>query len=173
MGVGWRFPKSGRTPPATLQTLCFVRRNAQILLLFRRFPPNEGRWNCPGGKVGAWESPTEACIREVFEETGLRILDPELRALITVPAGHISKGATHLFVYEANEFVGELVESREGMLTWFSTKYLMEDTEVVPDIPVLYRELIGAPRTITARLDWSEAETPWPRLLPDRPVVHF
>ena len=33
----------------------------------------EGKWNAPGGKLENEEDPLEGVIREVFEETGLRV----------------------------------------------------------------------------------------------------
>ncbi len=44
-----------------------------------------GRWNLPGGGIDPHESPEEAVLREVFEETGQRVQDI---ALLTVLSGH-------------------------------------------------------------------------------------
>ncbi|MCR5685118.1 MAG: NUDIX domain-containing protein [Lachnospiraceae bacterium] len=35
--------------------------------------PNEGKWLGIGGKVEVWETPHEANLREVMEETGIRL----------------------------------------------------------------------------------------------------
>ncbi len=44
-----------------------------------------GRWNLPGGGIDPEESPEQALVREVFEETGQRVRDI---ALLTVLSGH-------------------------------------------------------------------------------------
>lgn len=38
-------------------------------------------WTLPGGSVDAWESPSEACRREVWEEVGIRLRSVRLLAV--------------------------------------------------------------------------------------------
>src|ERR1700686_678684 len=53
----------------------------EVLLIRRGKPPREGSWSIPGGKVEWGESLTDALIREVLEETGIRV---EILGLIEV-----------------------------------------------------------------------------------------
>src|SRR5687768_8972457 len=48
-----------------------VRNEAGEVLLQRR--REDGRWGLPGGSVEPGEAPAQALVREVFEETGLRV----------------------------------------------------------------------------------------------------
>jgi len=52
---------------------CVTEHDGKILLL--KYPEtkkeNPGKWGSPAGKIDSGETPTEAVIREVFEETGL------------------------------------------------------------------------------------------------------
>ena len=60
-------------------TQCYIRRNDEILLLYRNKKPddpNEGKWLGIGGKVEQGETPEQANIREVYEETGIK-LEPD------------------------------------------------------------------------------------------------
>jgi len=45
----------------------------------------KGKWNGLGGKMETGETPEECVVREVREESGLRIKDPNLRAIMTFP----------------------------------------------------------------------------------------
>lgn len=45
-------------------------KEGRVLLTRRR---DNGQWCLPSGGMDAGESPSETCIREVFEETGLRV----------------------------------------------------------------------------------------------------
>lgn len=45
----------------------------RVLLVQRGRPPAEGLWTVPGGRVELGETLTQACAREVAEETGLTV----------------------------------------------------------------------------------------------------
>ena len=48
-------------------------RGDRVLLIRRRAEPNRDRWSFPGGAVDLGESVRHAVVREVREETGLRV----------------------------------------------------------------------------------------------------
>jgi len=50
----------------------------KILLVRRAFEPGAGKWSVPGGLVELGEKLSEACEREVEEETGLKVQVLEL-----------------------------------------------------------------------------------------------
>lgn len=52
--------------------------NGKILLEKRKGEPGKGKWSIPGGLVELGETAEEAVVREVKEETGLDVADPEL-----------------------------------------------------------------------------------------------
>jgi mutator protein MutT len=52
--------------------------NGKILLEKRKSEPGRGKWSVPGGLVELGESTEQAVIREVKEETGLDVENPEL-----------------------------------------------------------------------------------------------
>lgn len=78
----------------------------------------------PGGKVEENESLTDSVIREAKEETNLDIKNPRLVGLITwIVEGRRDMG----FIYETEEFSGELIEeNREGKLFWTSFEKMKE-----------------------------------------------
>lgn len=52
-----------------------IVQNGQLLLcrLSNKVPKWEGYWTLPGGGLNFGESPEDAVIREIFEETGLQV----------------------------------------------------------------------------------------------------
>lgn len=64
-------------------TLCFVKKGEQILMINRNKPPFMGMWNALGGHVEENESPREAAIREIKEESGIITKEAELYSIST------------------------------------------------------------------------------------------
>ncbi len=50
-----------------------VRDDGALLLVRRKDPPDAGRWTLPGGHVEPGESPHQAVVREVMEETAVPV----------------------------------------------------------------------------------------------------
>ena len=77
---------------------------------------HEGKWNGLGGKFEVGETPEECVAREVLEESGLSIQHPKLCGLLMFPK--FKGNDWYVFVFTANEFSGELIDSPEGRLEW-------------------------------------------------------
>jgi 8-oxo-dGTP diphosphatase len=111
-----------------LATLCYVRKDGKTLMVHRNKKPNDmhmGKWNGLGGKLEPGESPEACCIREMYEETGLRVQNPIFKGMITFPAfDTIDDWYTFLFVI--HDFEGELIDSPEGRLEWVDDEHLLE-----------------------------------------------
>ncbi len=115
-----------------LATLCYLREGdgerGRTLMLHRIKKANDmhaGKWNGLGGKVEGGESPEECAMREVWEESGLRMIDPVLRGVITFP--HFSKGEDwYTYIFVAYHYTGELIDSNEGVLAWVDNDKLFE-----------------------------------------------
>lgn len=107
-------------PMAVLATLCYLRSGGRTLMLHRDKKPGDvhkGKWNGLGGKLEAGESPDECVRREFKEESGLTLLDPRLRGVLTFP-DFASGQDWVVFVYTAARFEGALIDSAEGTLEW-------------------------------------------------------
>jgi 8-oxo-dGTP diphosphatase len=78
---------------------------------------HEGKWNGLGGKMNLGETPEECVIREVKEESGLDLMRPSLRGILTFPAFQDEED-WYVYVFIATEFSGTLVDSNEGKLQW-------------------------------------------------------
>jgi 8-oxo-dGTP diphosphatase len=111
-----------------LATLCYVKSHGQTLMLHRVKKQNDmhaGKWNGLGGKLEAGETPEACVIREVREESGLTIIDPVLRGLLTFPAFAHDED-WYAFVFVARKFSGQLIDSAEGRLEWIDDERLLD-----------------------------------------------
>lgn len=63
-------------------TLCFIRNQDKFLMLHRNKHPNKGKWNGVGGKIEQGETPSQACLREVKEETGILLTSVTFRGIV-------------------------------------------------------------------------------------------
>jgi 8-oxo-dGTP diphosphatase len=113
-----------------LATLCYVRdkENNTTLMLHRVKKENDvhkDKWNGLGGKFELGESPEECVIREIYEESGLKITSPKMKGFITFP---LFDGVDdwYVFLFVAEEFTGNLIDSAEGRLKWIPTDKLLE-----------------------------------------------
>ncbi len=59
-----------------------VKLGDKVLLVKRAHAPNMGLWAIPGGKVEHGESLTHAVVRELEEETGLKVKVGELLCVV-------------------------------------------------------------------------------------------
>ncbi len=111
-----------------LATLCYIKKDGKTLMLYRNKKENdyhEGKWNGIGGKFELSETPEECAIREIKEETGLDVKDPELKGMITFPLFD-GKDDWYVFLFIVKNFSGELIDSPEGKLEWIPDEKITE-----------------------------------------------
>ena len=113
-----------------LATLCYVidKKNNFTLMIYRNKKQNdyhEGKWNGLGGKFEPGESPEECAIREIEEESGLKVASLRMKGFITFPLFD-GKDDWYVFLLTADEFAGELIDSPEGRLEWIPNEKLTE-----------------------------------------------
>ncbi len=75
----------------------------RLLMVQRANPPAQGQWSIPGGRVEPGESAVDAIVREVREETNLRV-----RVLREV--GKVTRDAPAGGRYVIRDFLAEVVE---------------------------------------------------------------
>ena len=107
-----------------LTTLCYIEKDEKYLMLHRVKKENDcnkDKWIGVGGKFEEGESPEDCLLREVYEETGLKLTNYQFRGIVTFVSDEWEGEYMHLFT--ASEYEGELPENamrdcEEGELVW-------------------------------------------------------
>lgn len=81
--------------------IAVVRYRGGIVLVRRKFPPRPGCWCMPGGFIEPGETPEQACLREVEEETSLKVRI--VRFVGAVPCESVNE---LIFVFETEAVEG-------------------------------------------------------------------
>lgn len=119
-------------------TICFIKRGNQILLLNREKSSWMGSWNGVGGKFEKGESPTECILREVFEETGIKLKSLKYKGIVTWKTEENSIGGMYAFIAELpDDFKYETpIKMREGILDWKNIDWILnpENTGVASNM---------------------------------------
>ena len=100
-------------------TLCYIEQDGQYLMLHRNKKENDinhDKWIGIGGKFEEKESPEDCVIREALEETGLTLIRPRYRGIVTFVSDFCETEWMHLFT--ATQFSGKLRVCEEGTLEW-------------------------------------------------------
>jgi len=106
-------------------TLCYIENDGKYLLIRRTKKKNDGSYHKymgVGGHFEENESPYDCVIREAKEETGLNLLCPKYRAIVTFCSDKYESEQMHLFT--CTEFEGTLGNCDEGELVWVSKSEL-------------------------------------------------
>ncbi|MBN2479120.1 MAG: NUDIX hydrolase, partial [Parachlamydiales bacterium] len=105
--------------------ICYLVHNDQFLLLRRNFDKFKGgTWTAPGGKKESFETTDMAVIREVFEETKIKI---QLENLIFVNKCYITHDDFHFTMHIFKTFLKEkpniiLHEEENDKYIWTTVK---------------------------------------------------
>lgn len=120
-----------------------VERDGRILMLkrpdaCRSFP---GRWSLVSGRVEPGESPEQAAPREILEETGIRVGEPDA----VLPVRHVREGSVlwevHPFLYRMPE--GEPVLNGENVAFEWAYPSDVPDMGTVDGVPGIVSDAIG------------------------------
>lgn len=125
-------------------TLCYIEKDGKYLMLHRIKKENDlnrDKWIGIGGKFEDKESPEDCVIREALEETGLHLIRPQYRGVVTFVSDKYQTEWMHLFT--ATEFYGEIKTCDEGVLEWI-------DKETLYSLPMwegdkIFLDLINKP----------------------------
>ena len=108
-------------------TLCYIYGPDGVLMMHRTKKENDinkDKYIGVGGHIEQGESPEECVLREVLEETGLRMTSFRLRGIITFVIDDIDEVT---FLYTCDAYEGKLPDScEEGELVWIRSEKILE-----------------------------------------------
>lgn len=125
---------------------CVIFSNDKVLLIRRAKPPFLGRWAPPGGYINHKESVDDAAIREVYEETGIR-LNPN--HLIPYSVASIRDINQIYIIFRIHlEHMPDTTASEEVMnIAWFAEKELPVDEFWLPAHMPSFRSIFTSMKT--------------------------
>jgi 8-oxo-dGTP diphosphatase len=113
--------------------------DGRVLAARRTTPPEAaGRWEFPGGKVEAGETPEVALVREVVEELGCTV-----QVVAWLP-GEVTIGTRHTLTVAVVRIVeGEPVPHEHDAIRWLGPDELGDVDWLEPDRPFLAHLVLG------------------------------
>ncbi len=120
-------------------------KNNQILLIQRIRGDYVGLWGLPGGKVERDEHFSEAAIREVFEESGIK---SDFKSYLGLVSEHLVENdqiIQHFLIHicELKPKTTEILTSQEGKLAWFNLDNLQEiKDKIIPSDFLIIEKIV-------------------------------
>jgi 8-oxo-dGTP pyrophosphatase MutT (NUDIX family) len=113
----------------------------EVVLIERRNEPHAGKLNLPGGKIHEGETPEQAAVRELQEETGLKASLADTRLLGSIEG---TFGIVHVCYcpYRSTPALGPSQEARtlapdEGQVLTMSVSEALSDPLLIPNLRVI------------------------------------
>ncbi len=102
-------------------TLAMFVKYGKILLGMKKRGFGAGKWNGYGGKLNDGESPEQAVVREIQEESGIIVPEQNLIKLGCINFYFDDKPEFNqrVIIYRVDSFEGEPIETEEMKPEWF------------------------------------------------------
>ena len=120
---------------------CFLVKDSKVVVIkYKSGNIKEGYYDIPGGKIEKGETPEEAAIREMKEETGIKVkkLKSKGKMIIEYP-----KRIFNLTIFFSDECEGELQEFEENTSEWIDIEELLKKEKRLSNIMILDKDYIN------------------------------
>lgn len=143
MSYTYKYPR----PAVTADVVAITNEEEpKVLLIQRGYEPYKGCWAFPGGFMEMNETIEECAIRELEEETGLR-LDNMVQVGTYSKVDRDPRGRTITIAYLAivDEPLSVIAQDDAAMVEWFSIKNLptlaFDHNEIMTDAISMYNKI--------------------------------
>lgn len=102
-----------------MTNLCIIHRHPKVLLGMKKRGFGAGRWNGFGGKIMEGETISSSLTREVKEEAGIEIENPEKVGILEFEFAKNGE-VIEVHIFKTDKFSGEPTETEEMKPAWFS-----------------------------------------------------
>lgn len=107
-------------PKTNLTTLCYIENEDSYLMMHRvkkEYDINKDKWIGVGGHFEKDETPQECLLREVYEETGIKLDNYRARGLVTFISDKWQTEYMYLYTARVDDSLIEK-DCDEGTLEW-------------------------------------------------------
>jgi len=139
-------------------TLVYIRHGGKVLLGLKKRGFGAGKYNGFGGKIKGYETPEECGIREVGEESGIKVKALRYRGLINYTYDSLPYPMA-VYVYDVPWNKEEPIESEEMKPIWFDESNVPLEKMWADDEHWL-REMFSTELTLEASFRFEHHEGP-------------
>lgn len=121
---------------------CIIRNNDKILLLYRSASETDpSLWGIPAGKVDKGETDSQTAVRELFEETGIKLSENSLDYLGHLPIEYNTLIVDFLiFTASFDNTPAVELSSREHIdYQWIKPIEVLELTNLMKDVDIIIK----------------------------------
>lgn len=124
-------------------TLCFVKKNEQILMINRHKKPFMGLWNALGGHLENNETPLECALREIYEESHIKL---DSATLISISTWNYDDDEIYVYLSELpDDFNLENypIKISEGVIDFKDIDWIIDENNygVVEDLRIFLKDI--------------------------------
>ncbi len=116
-----------------------IKDNKVVVTKYNKGNKKEGYYDIPGGKIEVGELPEQTAIREMREETGLKIENLKYKGNMII---EYPNRIFDFVVFLCNEYEGELQEFEENTSEWIEISELLQKEKILSNIMILDRFFI-------------------------------
>lgn len=116
-----------------------IKDNKVVVIKYKQGNKKEGYYDIPGGKIEEGENPEETAIREMKEETGLKVKNLKYKGNMII---EYPNRTFDFDVFITNESEGEPQEFEENASEWMEIEKLLQKEKILSNIMILDRFFI-------------------------------